>query len=137
MKVWGSLETPNKIEFISYSPEYHDQVFDVLRKSFFVNENVAVACGIDKNLEAQKELELLCEDALKRSGVSMLARDVEKNLIVGIALNVIQVIKCNLHKVFIKICSRCRRSGNRQVTLRLISNTSAISTAKPKTRNRQ
>jgi hypothetical protein len=91
MKVWGSIEAPNKIEFISYSPEFHDQVLEVIRKAFFAYETVAVASGIDKNVEAQKDLEQLCDDVLKRSGVSLIARDVEKNLIVGVALNVIQV----------------------------------------------
>lgn len=91
MKVWGSIDAPNKIEFISYSPEYYHQVLEVIRKSFFAYETVSIGSGIDKNLEAQKDLELLCDDVLKRSGVSLIARDVEKNLIVGVALNVIQV----------------------------------------------
>lgn len=91
MKIWGSLEVPQKIEFISYSPEYRDQVMNVMRKSFFQYETVSVGSEIDKNIEAQNDLELLCDDALKRSGVSIVARDVEKDLIVGVTINVIQV----------------------------------------------
>lgn len=93
MKVWGSIEIPNRIEFISYSPKYYEQVLNVIRKSFFIYETVSVASEIDKNIEAQKDLELLCDDVLKRSGVSIIARDVEKDEIVGVALNVIQVGK--------------------------------------------
>lgn len=91
MKVWGSIEVPQKIEFISYSPEYRDQVLNVIRKSFFQFETVSVGSGINKNVEAQKDLELLCDDVLKRSGVSLIAREIENDKIVGAALNVVQV----------------------------------------------
>lgn len=91
MKVWGSIAVPNKIEFISYSPEYFEQVLDVMRKSFFMYETVSVSSGIDKSVEAQKDLERLCEDVLNKSGTSIIARDVEKDKIVGAALNVIHV----------------------------------------------
>lgn len=91
MKVWGSIEAPQRIEFISYSPEYRHQVLNVIRKSFFQFETVSVGSEINKNVEAQKDLELLCDDVLKRSGVSLIAREVETDKIVGAALNVVQV----------------------------------------------
>jgi hypothetical protein len=91
MKIWGSLEVPQKIDFISYSPKYRDQVIDVIRKSFFQFETVSVGSEIDKNVEAQRDLERLCDDALQRSGVSIIAKDAEKDLVVGVAINVIQV----------------------------------------------
>lgn len=92
MKIFGSIEAPNTIEFVSYSPEFYDQVLNVIRKSFFLYETVSIGSGIDKNLEAQKELESLCDDVLRNSAVSIVARDVEKGLIVGVALNLIQVM---------------------------------------------
>lgn len=91
MKSWGFIEVPEKIEFISYSLEYRDQVLNVIRKSFFQYETVSVGSEIDKNIAAQQELEILCDDVLTKSGVSLMARDVEKDLIVGVSLNVVQV----------------------------------------------
>ena len=92
MKFFGAIEAPSRIEFISYSPEFYNQTLDVIRKSFFLYETVSIGSGIDKNLDAQKELEGLCNDVLKASGVSIIARDIEKDLIVGVALNLIQVV---------------------------------------------
>lgn len=92
MTVWGSSKVfQKKIEFISYSPEYREQTLDVMRKSFFQFESVSVGSEINLNVEAQTDLEVLCDDALKRSGVSLIAREVESDLIVGVAINVIQV----------------------------------------------
>lgn len=91
MKVWGSVEIPQVIEFVSYSPEYREQVLDVLRKAFFRFETVSVGSEINNNVEAQKDLELLCDNVLKKSGVSLIAREVETNKIVGVAINVVQV----------------------------------------------
>lgn len=106
MKVFGSIDIPRKIEFLSYSPQYHEQVLDVIRKSFFQCETVSVGSEINKNVEAQKDLEILCDDVLKRSGVSVIARDVESDLIVGASLNVIQV---EIVTIFIRITSSLTR----------------------------
>jgi hypothetical protein len=91
MKLFGQIEAPRKIEFLSYTPVYHEQVLNVIRKAFFRYETVSVGSEIDKNVAAQKDLEVLCDDVVKNSGVSLMARDVEKDLIVGVSLNVIQV----------------------------------------------
>lgn len=90
-KVWGVIEVPEKIEFLSYSSKYYEQVLDVIRKSFFQYETVSVASGVNKNVEAQKDLEILCSDVLKRNGVSLMARNVGQDKIIGVSLNVIQV----------------------------------------------
>lgn len=90
-KVWGTIEVPEKIEFLSYSPEYYEQVLDVIRKSFFQYETVSVASGVNENVDAQKDLEVLCTDVLKRDGISLMARDMIKDRIIGVSLNVIQV----------------------------------------------
>lgn len=91
MKVWGSIEVPERIEFLSYSPQYYEQVINVIRNAFFKYETVSVASGVSENIEAQRDLEILCADVLKRNGVSIMARDIEKEKIIGVSLNVIQV----------------------------------------------
>ena len=93
MKFFGSIElAENTIEFVSYSPDFKNQVLNVIRNSFFLFETVSIGSGIDKSLDAQKDLEGLCEDVLRNSAVSIVARDVEKDLVVGVALNLIQVV---------------------------------------------
>lgn len=91
MKVWGYLDALEKVEFISYRPEYYNQVLDVIRIAFFKYETVCISSEINTNEEAQNDLCGLCEDVLKKSGVSIIARDVMKDKIVGVALNVVQV----------------------------------------------
>lgn len=93
MKTFGSIYIPQEIEFISYSPGYHEGVLEVMRKSFFQYESVCIGTEINKTIEAQKDLEILCEDVLRKSGVSVIARDVESDKIVGVCLNVVQVEK--------------------------------------------
>jgi len=91
MKVFGSLNVPQAIEFISYESQYREQVLDVIRRGFFLHETVSIGSEINTNVDAQKDLEGLCDDVLQRGAVSIIARDVEANTIVGVALNVIQV----------------------------------------------
>lgn len=79
------------IEFIPYSAKYYDQTIEVMRQSFFQYESVSVGSEIDKNVAAQKDLEVLCDDALKKSDVSIIARDASLDKIVGVCINVIQV----------------------------------------------
>lgn len=95
-----SLNT--NIEFIPYSANYYEQSIEVIRKSFFQYESVSVGSEIDKNIEAQKDLEVLCDDAFKKSDVSIIARDVKLDKIVGVCINVIQVSEIeiiNLYKL--------------------------------------
>lgn len=92
--MWGEIEVDSlatKIEFLNYTPEYHDEVLEVMRQSFFQFETVSVGSEINKNEEAQRDLEKLCDDALVKSNVSLVARDAVKNKIIGVAINVIQV----------------------------------------------
>lgn len=94
--MWGEIEVGSlatKIEFLNYSSEYHDEALEVMRKSFFQYETVSVGSEINKNEEAQRDLEKLCDDALIKSNVSLVARDAVKNKIIGVAINVIQVKK--------------------------------------------
>jgi hypothetical protein len=84
-----SLNT--KIEIIPYSSDLLEPTLEVIRKSFFKNETVCIANQINHNLDAQKDLEKLVVDALEKRNVSVVARDVSNNKIVGAAINVIQV----------------------------------------------
>lgn len=86
-----SKDLNKTIELIPYTSKYYDQTIEVIRKAFFKYETVSVGSEIDHNIEAQKDLESLCDDALKKSDVSIIARDVESDKIVGVAINVIQV----------------------------------------------
>ena len=86
-----SKDLNKNIVLIPYSTQYYDQTIDVIRKSFFKYETVSVGSEIDQNIDAQKDLEGLCDDALKKSNVSIIAKDVELDKIVGVAINVIQV----------------------------------------------
>lgn len=98
--MWGEIQVDSlatKIEFINYLPKYHDQVMEVMRKSFFQYETVSVGSEIKITEDAQRDLEKLCDDALQKSNVSLVARDTEKNKIVGVSINVIQVL---LFKLF-------------------------------------
>ncbi|CRK97152.1 CLUMA_CG010549, isoform A [Clunio marinus] len=91
MSIWNTIKAKNsEIEIISYSPEYHEQVMEVIRKSFFRFETVSRSCQVDESVEGQKELELLCTEVLEKSSVSIIARDKNLNKIVGVAINVLQ-----------------------------------------------
>lgn len=93
--MWGEIQIESlntKVEFINYSPEYHDQVMEVMRESFFQFESVCIGSEINIVEDAQRELEKLCDDALLKSNVSLIAKDVARNKIVGVSINVIQVI---------------------------------------------
>lgn len=94
--MWSFKNVPalkTQIEFLEYAPQYHDQVMEVMQKSFFQYETVSIGSEINITEEAQRDLEKLCEDALVKSNVSFVARDVERNKIVGVVINVIQVEK--------------------------------------------
>lgn len=84
------MEIPNRIEFISYTSEYHDQVIDVLRE-FFQLETVCISTGINKNLEAQRDLEKFSSEIMEKANINVIAKDVDTNKVVGAALNLIQV----------------------------------------------
>lgn len=109
LRIWGSI---GNIEYISFSEKYREQSMNVcerfqiilnylirnfvifvqvIRKSFFQYEAVSIGSEINKSLEGQRDLEMLCGDVLNRGGVSLIARDVLKDLIVGVAFNIIQV----------------------------------------------
>lgn len=93
MKVWGISKKSKAIEFISYSSQYRDEVLAVIKQAFYPHETVCKASEVSLNAEAVIELQAVCDDVLSKSGTTIVARDVEKNKLVGVALNLIKVIK--------------------------------------------
>lgn len=91
MKVWGTIEEPKKIEFVSYSSEYRQETLEVIRNAFFPDETVSIASEIAGNREAENDLLGLVDDCLAKTGVSLLAREVESGKIVAASINLIQV----------------------------------------------
>lgn len=74
---------------------------NVIRKSFFVYENVCKAVDLLSESGASKELEELCVDAAK-DGVSVIAVDTNSKKVIGVAFNKIQVKK--KHSVYAFHC---------------------------------
>ncbi|XP_015430533.1 PREDICTED: uncharacterized protein LOC107187051 [Dufourea novaeangliae] len=88
---WGSIED-GAIEFESLTEDTLEGALNVIRKSFFVNENVCKGVDLTSEVGASEELEELCLDAAK-DGVSVVAIDVATGEVIGIAFNKIQVLK--------------------------------------------
>ncbi|CAG9806245.1 unnamed protein product [Chironomus riparius] len=105
-----SKDLNKNIEFIPYNSTYYDQTIEVIRKAFFKYETVSVGSEIDQNVEAQRDLEGLCDDALKKSDVSIIARDVELDKIVGVAINVKQTkqVGSDEKSYFERISDECK-----------------------------
>uniref|UniRef100_A0A182SBC2 N-acetyltransferase domain-containing protein n=1 Tax=Anopheles maculatus TaxID=74869 RepID=A0A182SBC2_9DIPT len=77
------------IEILRYDDRYREQSMEVLRKSFFLHEMVCIGAEVDLTPQAQKDLEQLCLDVAD-AGVSMIARHVPSDTIVGVSFNVLQ-----------------------------------------------
>nr|XP_022915276.1 uncharacterized protein LOC111425466 isoform X2 [Onthophagus taurus] len=63
---------------------------EVMRKSFFIDENVCIAVELYKYPKAAKELEALCVRAAK-DGASIVAIDKKTNQVIGAAFNKMQI----------------------------------------------
>lgn len=74
--------------------------FQVLYKSFFLNESACIGTEVDQSEQAKTDLLALSVDALL-DGVSVVARDVFSEKIVGIAINKIQVL-LNTHDIILQ-----------------------------------
>lgn len=93
-RAWGSIED-GSIEFESLTDETLEGALDVIRKSFFICENVSKGVDLTSEPGASKELEELCLHAAK-DGVSVVAVDVDSGDVVGVAFNKIQVTDTEL-----------------------------------------
>ncbi|KFB35836.1 AGAP001449-PA-like protein [Anopheles sinensis] len=79
----------NDIEILRYEDRYREPSMEVLRKSFFVNENVCIGTEVNRSPQAQKDLEQLCLE-VAIGGVSLIARHKPTGTIVGVSFNVLQ-----------------------------------------------
>ena len=84
-----------EIEYIQLNAHYLDDAVDMLYRSFFLNESVCRASEIDvpnnpDSLQGRNELAELCR-VTAQDGVTVVARHVPTDKIVGVAFNKIQV----------------------------------------------
>ncbi|KAH0555026.1 hypothetical protein KQX54_014777 [Cotesia glomerata] len=86
---WGSSED-GVIEFESLTSTALEGALNVIRESFFPEENVCIGCDIQSEPGASEELEQLCMHTAK-DGVSVVAIDVNTMEVVGVAFNKLHV----------------------------------------------
>lgn len=79
--------------------KYCPILFKVLYQSFYMYESVCVGTEINKpeSEQARAELTNLCREVVK-DGVTLLAREVATNRIVGVSFNALQVFNRNIFK---------------------------------------
>ena len=88
-RVWGSTKDET-VDFESLTNDTLEGALDVIRKSFFIYENVCRGVDLLSEPGASKELEELCLKTAK-DGVSVVAVDVDSGEVIGVAFNKIQV----------------------------------------------
>ncbi|KAL2726713.1 uncharacterized protein V1478_006991 [Vespula squamosa] len=88
-RLWGSTDD-GAIEFESLTNDTLSGALDVIRKSFFIGENVCKGVELITEPGAADELIELCLNAAK-DGVSVVAIDVKTGEVVGALFNKIQV----------------------------------------------
>lgn len=81
------------MEIIEYNAEFLEGTMNVLRKGFMDNESLCTGCEINKieSKQARLDMEVLCQEVVK-DGVTLLARFIPNNKIIGVAFNKIQVL---------------------------------------------
>lgn len=109
---WG-ISADGTIEFISLTEKTLEGALNVIRRSFFVRENVSIGVGLLSEPGASDELEELCMEAAK-DGVSIVAVNLATKDVVGVAFNKIQVKKPPSEKsdfeLFSKERCKCKAS---------------------------
>ncbi|XP_054016223.1 uncharacterized protein LOC128896783 isoform X1 [Hylaeus anthracinus] len=109
---WGSTED-GAIEFESLTEDTLEGALNVIRKSFFVLENVCKGVSLTSEPGAPEELEELCVDAAK-DGVSVVAIEVATGEVVGVAFNKIQVLNSNAEKsAFEEFGENCKHKSSK------------------------
>lgn len=122
---WGSIEDGN-IEFESLTDETLEGALEVIRKSFFVYENVCVGVALTSEPGASEELEELCLNAAK-DGVSVVAIDVTTGEVIGVAFNKIQVLQNPSEKGAFEVFSdNCKYKSSKALVDFMISVDSRI-----------
>lgn len=88
----GFFFISGRFDFVSVTAETLQGGLQVMRDSFFNDENVAIATEVCLNPAAKKELEELCVRAAK-DGVSLVAVDKNNGKVAAVAFNKLQVKK--------------------------------------------
>ncbi|XP_017782939.1 PREDICTED: uncharacterized protein LOC108567150 [Nicrophorus vespilloides] len=88
-RIWAVSED-GEYDYVSLSPKTLEGGLEVMRKSFFLHESVAVAVELHKYPEAIKELEELTLRAA-RDGVSLVTVERKTGKVVAAAFNKLQV----------------------------------------------
>ncbi|KOX73397.1 hypothetical protein WN51_14443 [Melipona quadrifasciata] len=102
-RVWGSTED-GTVDFESLTNDTLEGALDVIRKSFFIYENVCKGVDLLSEPGASKELEELCLETAK-DGVSVVAVDVNSREVIGVAFNKIQLLNSSSKKSAFEIFS--------------------------------
>lgn len=100
-RIWGTTQD-GRIEFESLTDETLEGALEVIRQSFFLYESVSVGVDLMSEPGACEELEELCLIAAK-DGVSVVARDIFANKVVGVCFNKIQVSKRRHIHLFLQL----------------------------------
>lgn len=85
------------LQYVQVTNTLLQESLDVIRKSFYVGENMCVALGMPDHPECFEETDSLIEYAAK-DGVSIAAIDTKTGRIAGVAIN-------KLHVKYFLICS--------------------------------
>ncbi|BFF89604.1 uncharacterized protein DMAD_08315 [Drosophila madeirensis] len=89
-RIWGTLHD-GKFKAQSVTEADLEEALDVLDGSFFINESVCIACGINlpQNAQSRQELRELCK-ITAQDGVSLLVKELATGQIVAVSFNKIQ-----------------------------------------------
>ncbi|KAK9294948.1 hypothetical protein QLX08_010590 [Tetragonisca angustula] len=111
-RMWGSTEDET-VDFESLTNDTLEGALDVIRKSFFINENVCKGVDLLSEPGASKELEELCLEAAK-DGVSVVAVDVNSGEVIGVAFNKIQLLNSSSEKTaFESFSENCKYKSSK------------------------
>lgn len=93
-RVWARSED-RMVEWVSMREDQLAGAIDVMRESFFPNENISKALRLNERTRASAQTERLAKFAAN-DGVSIVAVEVATGRVIGVAFNKIQV-NCPLH----------------------------------------
>ncbi|XP_022220926.2 uncharacterized protein LOC111073102 [Drosophila obscura] len=89
-RIWGTLHD-GKFKVQSVTAADLEEALNLLDASFFINESVCIACGINlpQNAQSRQELRELCQTTAQ-DGVSLLVKEVATGQTVAVSFNKIQ-----------------------------------------------
>jgi hypothetical protein len=94
VREWGQ-STDKKFKWVSLSAKYMPGVLAIIRNSFIINEAVSKVVGLAQSDKGTQQFENLLR-LIAEDGISVVAVEVDSDIVVGAAMNKIQVIN-SLH----------------------------------------